>query len=276
MLVEAAHILNRTTISHINLNQAEELLNSFVHEFEENYGTVNMVYNVHLLLHTADCVRDNGPLFCYSNYSFEDYIGHLKKYVRGPTDVASQITERYLLEKTLQTHLNESEIARNFQQEIEHKQFAMVSKLGGSLLIGKGKRINHEADLNILRDFHFNNIEEIRSYRAVYLNSKMYFEAATPRSLGKRTDDTFLCNINENIFGEIKYILVSQQEIFFLVNNKYCIKPDAQRQISFVELLEQPEQFRVLPASEVITKHALIKTNDIVICSEFPNLFERN
>lgn len=98
-LIDATHILCSSKISREKLQLAQNLLCSFVQDFEILYGESNMYFNIHLLLHLTDCVRFIGPLFAYSNYSFEDNIGHLVKLHKGTTDVASQISEKYILEK---------------------------------------------------------------------------------------------------------------------------------------------------------------------------------
>lgn len=43
-LVDAMHILNGTCISETQRKKAKKLLNSFVDEFEDLYGEMNMVY----------------------------------------------------------------------------------------------------------------------------------------------------------------------------------------------------------------------------------------
>lgn len=141
-LIEAVHVLNRDKISVNDLEKCNMLLNSLVEEFEQIYGQTNMVYNVHLLLHTAKCVEKNGPLFCYSNYATEDNLGHLLSLVHGKTDVLSQITDRYLLERELHRRVNNSLKVREYHKQIKHRPLKKISKLGDSLLVGKPEIIN--------------------------------------------------------------------------------------------------------------------------------------
>lgn len=82
--------------------------------FEFLYGQSNMMFNVHLLKHLADCVRSIGPLHTYSNYNFEDHIGHLVALQNGTTDVVSQVCEKYLMEKNILNHLGKSTIFREY------------------------------------------------------------------------------------------------------------------------------------------------------------------
>lgn len=137
------HILNSTRISEKRRKKANGLLKSFVDEFEELYGENNMVYNIHQLKHLGECVSRNGPLFAYSAYALEDYIGHLVSFVKGTTDVATQISSRYLLEKNLQVHLQKSDVALTYYNRIESKlSFPVARYLNEFLVIGKAKEIS--------------------------------------------------------------------------------------------------------------------------------------
>jgi hypothetical protein len=44
-------------------------------------------YNVHLLLHAAECVSNWGPLSKYSTFQFENYNGILLNYFQGTQKV---------------------------------------------------------------------------------------------------------------------------------------------------------------------------------------------
>lgn len=85
------------------MKKADKLLKKFHLRFNSLYGTQQMVYNVHLISHLADCVRNCGPLWAYSNFAFEDYNGVLKDYINGTTDVEKQITSKYSLNVAMRT-----------------------------------------------------------------------------------------------------------------------------------------------------------------------------
>lgn len=136
--MDATHILCSSEISLERLQYAETLLSSFVDDFEEIYGESNMVFNVHLLSHLADCVRHIGPLFAYSNYSFEDNIGHLVSLHKGTTDVSTQICKKYLMERNLFHYIASSRHAQEYYEDIDSKnKFSACCAIGDSLLIGK-------------------------------------------------------------------------------------------------------------------------------------------
>lgn len=269
--IESVQILCRKQIEENELRRARILLEESVKEYEEIYGHYNMVFNIHLLLHTADCVQKNGPLFVYSNYCFEDYIGHLISYVQGPTDVLMQITDRYLLEKGLLEKISRSPRTREFYERIQHHTFSAITKIGGNYLLGEAKTIQMSFVLRLLGE---NNRALVKTYRAIFVNYDVYFETSStlPR---KRTHDSFVCNPNSNIFGEITHILIITENAYFIVNNKY--KPvNLQASSCFIELAEKEGETIIVNSSLVCSKFALMKTDKIITCSEFPNVFEKN
>lgn len=270
-LIEAIHILCGTKIDATALQIARIKLLHVVKDFEELYGHYNMVFNVHLLLHTVDCVQKNGPLFTYSNYCFEDNIGHLISYVHGTTDVLTQITDRYVLEKHLNAVIANSPRARQYHEQIANQSFSKTCNVGHNILVGQPKMIVMKF---ILRYLHKNNGTQIMAYRAIFVDSKVYFEISS--ALIKRTYDSFVCNPIENIYGEITHILVIEDEAYFIVNNKYrAVNLNAST--CFIELVEKEGgETIIVSSSRVCSKFALIKTDTIITCSEFPNIFERN
>ena len=64
-------LLTKLSISRSELNKAYASLTKFVKGFQELYGDVHMIYNVHQLNHLTQTVIDWGPLLVYSTYGFE-------------------------------------------------------------------------------------------------------------------------------------------------------------------------------------------------------------
>lgn len=54
-------------------------------------GAKNCTMNLHLLGHLAECVRDWGPLWAYSCFSFESSNNHLRKLFHGSKDMSKQV-----------------------------------------------------------------------------------------------------------------------------------------------------------------------------------------
>lgn len=65
------------------------------------YGLQNMTYNVHLCLHLAQSVRDWGPLWAYSAFTFESYNQRILKMIKSTQGVPLQIAKTFQLQKAL-------------------------------------------------------------------------------------------------------------------------------------------------------------------------------
>jgi len=48
------------------------------------YGKIQLVYNVHSLIHLADDAKQHGALDHISSFPFESYLGRLKKPLHRP------------------------------------------------------------------------------------------------------------------------------------------------------------------------------------------------
>ena len=54
-------------------------------------GVKSCAMNIHLLSHLPDYVRNWGPLWSYSCFSFETMNYHLKKHFHGTKDMSKQV-----------------------------------------------------------------------------------------------------------------------------------------------------------------------------------------
>lgn len=279
-LVDAIHILSGNSISMRNLELAKQLLISFAENFERLYGETNTVFNVHMVRHLADCVKFIGPLFAYSNYCFEDHIGHLVSIHKGTTDVATQICNKYLFEKNLLMSIEKSTIANKFYKEINssHK-FSISRKVAGSHVIGNAKQpsqLTEDERSLITKSLNIENDTQIEEYRSVLFNRKIYYETISCKN--KRTNDSFILNTRSSKFGEIQSIFLIHEKLYFLVNEKYDKIIDPANKCQFINLLSlaAPTNQTVIKAKYIGPKYALVRFNQTIACSKFPNMYERN
>ncbi|KAJ8049229.1 hypothetical protein HOLleu_01873 [Holothuria leucospilota] len=91
MLVQSMFHLCSTNISHHSLRMSEFLIGKFLIFVEPLYGKKEMTYNIHILSHMPDCVRNWGPLWCTSSFMFESYNGYLKNLFNDTRAVPQQI-----------------------------------------------------------------------------------------------------------------------------------------------------------------------------------------
>lgn len=272
------HILCSTSIHLNDVGIANNLLLSFVDEFEELYGTENMVYNVHQLRHLADCVELNGPLFAYSNYSTEDNIGHTVSFVKGTTDVTKQICSKYLIEKNLYMHLEKSAKARAFYKEIVSQlRFKFTEVFDNVMVIGKPRKETflRTHEINVIKSaVGIEDESVIQEYNSMMTDGKLFFETSYNAN-GKRTNDSFIYNTRTGKFCEIRSIFVVRQNVFLLVNENFAALDVSRKYCTFLERTHEYEQ-KVIEPELIGEKNILVEFESISACSPFPNLFERN
>ncbi|KAK3922482.1 Halomucin, partial [Frankliniella fusca] len=90
-LVTAISILCQESISVNDINSAEEMLHSYVAEFQGLYGIRHLSLTVHQLLHLPLVVKNLGPAWVYSCFFYESLNGELRQLVHGSRHVALQI-----------------------------------------------------------------------------------------------------------------------------------------------------------------------------------------
>ncbi|CAH1102780.1 unnamed protein product [Psylliodes chrysocephalus] len=73
---------------------AENVLINFVKHSRHIYGLEFLIYNIHLLLHITDDVKEYGPLDSFSTFPFENTLGQLKNLIRSPNKPLQQIHRR--------------------------------------------------------------------------------------------------------------------------------------------------------------------------------------
>lgn len=90
-LVEATCLLLTTGLSPEDLKRAELLLEKFVENVPTLYGHNANSLNVHNLTHLVHFVRQWGPLWAWSCFSFESFNDEIKKSVHETGNVCKQI-----------------------------------------------------------------------------------------------------------------------------------------------------------------------------------------
>ena len=96
-----------------DLSRSRALINEFVRDFEDLYGTENMSYNLHIHLHLVDQVENIGPLDKSSScMSGESCFKKCKDEFHGSTSIASQIAFNINLKSQIKEYLTIEEIQK--------------------------------------------------------------------------------------------------------------------------------------------------------------------
>lgn len=101
LLVFGIYTLLQDKIKTRSVLLSELALKKFVIEFQRIYGKDHMTFNIHLLTHIAQSVKQWGPLWATSAFPFESNMGTLLKYFNGTQNVPSQIVRKFMLWKEL-------------------------------------------------------------------------------------------------------------------------------------------------------------------------------
>lgn len=94
LLHAAVFILANRNLCHKMLDISEKYICQFVQECPKIYDEYFVTYNVHSLTHICDDVRLYGPIDHYSCFPFENYLGGIKKQIRGQSRPLQQIYNR--------------------------------------------------------------------------------------------------------------------------------------------------------------------------------------
>lgn len=110
-------LVSRKYISKFSSKYANKVLTTFIQHSKEICGTQFLIYNVHLLSHVTDDVDNFGPLDEFATFSFQSYLGKLKKYIKSSTNPLQQICRR-LIENF---SLSFNNIRCNLQIELKYR-----------------------------------------------------------------------------------------------------------------------------------------------------------
>lgn len=159
----------------------QELLNVFVKHCEQLYGQTFLIYNVHILCHLADDVKNYGLLDLFSCFPFENYLGQIKNLIKSPNYPLQQIGRRlHEINAVLQNNL--PTIAKQSIHSIEHNSGQFPEKFR-NVFCKQFKQIKH-GDFTICTNSH----SSANSY----------------------------CLMRNNILVQVQNIIVTSQETFIV------------------------------------------------------------
>lgn len=97
---------------HSNINLARHLGCDCIKQFSKYYGR-RLSYVVHMFLHVHEDVQRFGDLYNYSAYSFETYIGKVKKLIKSPNgtelvQLVNRLSENGLIQRKCHHTLKQS------------------------------------------------------------------------------------------------------------------------------------------------------------------------
>ena len=95
LYVYSMYIFLKDNITPEEYDSASKALQLFVDDIETLYGSDFMKFNVHLLKHNKDFVRQFGALWAWSTFIFESYNGIFKNLFHGTHFIGEEISKIY-------------------------------------------------------------------------------------------------------------------------------------------------------------------------------------
>lgn len=246
LLSSAIYILSKKKILVDEIDQAEEMLLKYADDFETLYGPHYVTMNIHLLRHLANAVRHLGPLWAQSMFAFEQMNGLLVSLVNGNTDVLHQITEKYILRKTLQPR----------------RQF-----INNLILKRPRKNFEPNADAKVLLSQCNIPTNEYTAYFTSIERNGELFTSTAHKEL--KSNDNFVMLTNGEM-GKILYFIHCNEEtyalvqIFITVGNKNHLH----------EVISE-QSMLVIKIEEIQEKLIYMKFGTKQIVCAFPNRYEK-
>lgn len=272
LLPQSLHILLSKDIARSEIASVQQKLSKFVEEFEKLYQTINMTYNVHLLSHLSKCVENCGPLWCYSNFSFENHNGILSKYVKGTKDVVKQISSKYIFNKIIQGVSSIlPQVVLNYQSILRKNNSHNIQeeKLRGKI---KDHSLN-EAEMVVFRE---NNLymTTIDIYERFCTKNYVY---CTTDYCKKMKFDNSTVFLNDGSYVSIKFIFLNNnnpyiygQKLLFDTDN-YVSKLCNQLKCVNNSLMAEMNIFDIRKVKNICVS---VNTNDCLYISKIPNQIE--
>ena len=198
LLSNAVYILLGIDISTDFINKAELCLYKFVCDFKDLYGAENISFNVHLLTHLADSVRNWGPLWGTSAFYFENENGKLLNSFHGTQHVQKQMVKKFFGLKVVDYFVNKC--VRDAPQFVIDSlitiggDFVKISPLPGDGVCGApSKRSLSLVEKEVLHELCSKEItaEYVYSYKRANMNGR--FITTKQYSLNYKRNNSVIC-----------------------------------------------------------------------------------
>ncbi|XP_038150334.1 uncharacterized protein LOC119789497 isoform X2 [Cyprinodon tularosa] len=303
LLVFGIYTLLQHTIKTESILVAELALKKFVIVFQRLYGKNNMTFNIHLLTHTAHSVKQWGPLWATSTFSFESNMGTLKKYFNGTQYVPSQIVRTFLLwrelpERAKNTIPPENEKVRSFFEELyfnkrktESCKVLTESVRGfGNPTMQKSIKISYRLAIAKLCGNLSNCFWSFNRFlvNGVLYHSQKYDKLKKRYNSAVCLKDGTLCLTNDLVIFKQKCsheisalcsctkmccVLV---EVLAKLDRPVCKDSQINIQSTFLFEVKKTETVNAVWPDMLLTKCVLVERDDALYITPLPNAFERD
>ncbi|XP_011875886.1 PREDICTED: uncharacterized protein LOC105566468 [Vollenhovia emeryi] len=264
LLVKSFYTLLKTKISQRELVECERDLLKFTGLYEIMYGTNNMTFNVHSLLHVVHSIKKTGPLWSNSTFPFESNIYKLKQFVNGPNGMDKQISRKHLQMfhfKTGNIEYSSVEIRDFCSNLFTFRRLSTYFDYGENNVLFVGKR-----SIDII-DGKLCKLYKKCIYRGKVLHSIKYTRT-------KRTQDSVV-KLESSIFGQIVDIISSENKCYLKISNINLFEDDPFKVPHIKKIKsENFERCKIIPITHIKSKVMLVNVHNSRYICELTNDFE--
>ena len=288
LLVFAVYHLLQEMIRDAEVVIAEQALKKFVREFQGLYGTANVSFNVHLMTHLAASVRNWGPLWATSTFSFESFNGTLLTYFNGTTHVPVQIMKRYLREKSLTKKgatvmQNANEDVKDLFSELQGRKCSTDKSVQISAHVRVfGKSV--QTDVSVLHMLAIDDLLGVRVKQASYYNrfivNGILYHSDTNSRLQKRINSvvelqngTLVTIVGLVVSGATHCVLVKE---LVKSGRKLCRDTTLNIASSFVYEVSKCNIVYAIHPESLARKCVMVESREKVYVIPLPNNIERD
>ncbi|XP_052124790.1 uncharacterized protein LOC127749680 isoform X2 [Frankliniella occidentalis] len=281
-LSRGAFLLSQDIILPEHIEEAETCFRDFLNLNEELYGLENTKLNLHTLSHAARCVKENGPLWCYSTFNFESWNNKIIKSVMSPAGAVQQIVVRHLVHLVLSAAVSSNEqfspatraqLTKTLQKKAK---LVNVTKMGTDVyLAGRpDTRRTTQSEKQALEDSGFSNVNNVQEFDKILIRSTTYGvpkgEALSDNSVLYTYSDRF-CSVS----SVVKFKIEDGSEkcgLFVLCHRVGPLPFSYAKHISL--LCNDQDQLTFIPPEDVRVPCVTSKVLGNTYVSPIPNPFE--
>lgn len=262
LLQRSIYLLLKRKITKDDIELADKLLKKYVFDFEKNYGSSAMNFNVHLLSHLTMSVRKCGPLWATSNFHFESAIFKIKRTVKGPMGIDKQIIYKSLNKNILQfTDMKAS--CKYYLNDIAHYEFSGNAETNIENFVRHlGAGYQEEVDDNF-----------VKVYNRVFLKNTLL---CTDEYCKEKKNNNSCVKVIDGYFAKILKIYVSNNSFKFRVQKIEC-EPFSINGYSMENCwsVKNVHREEVIEPFQIVKKALLMEIDgDTSYLSTFPNIVE--
>lgn len=186
--------------------EASQLIFDYVTEFQELYGLEAMVHNMHLVSHIPQTVIQNGPLWCYSAFCFENKNGQIKNVIKGTNKILQETATKFAILQGNQKPKNPCTIRYGkktiIDTELITNEYNYVYVNG--IYFGTKANDHEKKTIDYLvetKDGKFCEIEKIveidgKLYLHLLENKQVYYSEGQFKYYSEKEEESFCCDIN--------------------------------------------------------------------------------